>query len=263
MHNLRLKGFAERDESIDQKRSPFNQVLINELNVKKASDLQENLAKYYEDKGATVKKDSVLMLDFVLTTSPEFWGDWSKDLNNPKVQRKINEWANIQCEFMLREFPGLVKLATLHLDEKTPHIHFQISTEEQKTVITKNRHGSSSKVKNLLNAKRWSPEFFIGLVDRHAEASKHLGLKRGERHSEAKKTPLREYKVELKKTISKQKEILNVYEHSVEEHTKTTAEMLRLQKNNQVLMKKLAELERENHKLKGSVDKTYLDSLGL
>lgn len=263
MHNLRLKGFAERDESIDQTRASYNKTLINRLNVAEAGDLNKNLQKYYKDKQITIKKDSVLMLDFVLTTSPEYWGEWSTTLNDPKVQQKLDTWVQIQCDFMEKEFPGLVQLATLHLDEKTPHIHFQISTEEEKTVTTTNRHGTSSKVKHVLNAKRWPPDFFMGLVDRHAEASKHLGLKRGETHSRAKKTPLKQYKVELNKTLNKQKEILTVYQDSVEEYEATTSAMLKLKHQNQVLMKKVADIQKENSRLKGSTDPDYLSSLGL
>lgn len=263
MHNLRLKDFEERDESIDKTRSKYNKIVINEFKVEKTSDLQENLSKYYKDKGAEVKKDSVLMLDFVLTTSPEYWGNWKNELENPKMQQKLDDWVKIQVDFMKKEFPGLVKLGALHLDEKTPHLHFQISTEETKTVVYKNRHGSTEKVRSVLNAKRWSPAFFIGLVDRHAEISAHMGLKRGERGSEAKKTPLKDYKLKLNETVKQQNEILAVYQNSVEEFTETTAIMLKLQKSNQILMKKISELEKENNRLKGSVDKTYLDSLGL
>ena len=44
---------------------------------------------------------------------------------------QVDEWAQKQLEFMKTEFGENVKVAVLHLDEKTPHLHFLLSTEKR------------------------------------------------------------------------------------------------------------------------------------
>ena len=67
------------------------------------------------------RKNSVVAMEFVLTASPEFFK------NNHK-----SNWAQHQLEFIKNEWGDNCKLAVIHKDESTDHIHGGF-TEETKT----------------------------------------------------------------------------------------------------------------------------------
>lgn len=182
-HNFRLRT----QPNIDPKKSQLNKVLINSLDAstKIANDLQIKLTQYYNSLGVKEKDDNVLMLEFVVSASPEFY--------KGKKIGEIQDWANSQVEFFRKEFGEQVKLAILHLDEKSPHIHFMVSTEQKTVKRYKNRYGESHKETWSLNAKRYNPEFLSGLHDRHAEHNKNFGLKRGVKGSMRKHKSLKEF----------------------------------------------------------------------
>ena len=98
-HNLRLKISHERNETIDPNRLQCNKVLKDSFGVKRSSDLQKKLNEFYKGLEIKPKEDSVLAIDFMVTTSPEFWGDWKNELNTPSMIAKINDWAKTQIEF--------------------------------------------------------------------------------------------------------------------------------------------------------------------
>lgn len=160
---------------------------MNALNAdtKKASDLQERLTKYYEQLGIKERKDNVLMMEFIVSASPEFF--------DGKDSAEVEKWAAHQVEFMKKEFGGQLKIAVLHLDEKTPHLHFMVGTEMETVKKYRNQKGEFHKKTWSLNAKRYNPEFLIGLHDRHAEWNKRYGLKRGVRGSMREHTTLKEF----------------------------------------------------------------------
>ena len=58
---------------------------------------------------------------------------------------KVAIWAEHQLKFMKNEFGDNLQVAVLHLDEKTPHLHFLLSCEEKSLKVYKNRHGTSEK----------------------------------------------------------------------------------------------------------------------
>lgn len=182
-HNLRLRF----QPNIDAKRTPENQVLVNSLgaSLTDATDLQKKLTKYYQELGVKERADNVLMLEFIVSASPEFF--------EKKNAAEVKRWAEKQVEFMRREFGDQIKLAVLHLDEKTPHLHFMVGTEQKTTKRFKNRYGESTKEAWQLNAKRYNQIFLRDLHDRHAEANKPFGLKRGVRGSMRQHTTLKEF----------------------------------------------------------------------
>lgn len=112
---------------------------------------------------------------------------------------QVDEWAKSQLEFMKTEFGDNVKVAILHLDEKTPHLHFLLSTAKRSVKSYKNQHGQFSKETVSLNANRWDPDFLKGLHDRHAQHNQHYGLKRGEPGSKAVHKPVKEHYRDLRR----------------------------------------------------------------
>lgn len=182
-HNFRLRT----QTNIDPKKSHLNKVLINSLDVspKIASDLQTKLTKYYNSLGIKERKNNVLMMEFVVSASPEFF--------KGKTVKEIQEWATSQMDFFKKEFGEQLKLAILHMDEKTPHIHFMIGTEQKTKKKYRNKFGEFHKEGWSLNVDRYNPEFLRGLHDRHAKHNQEFGLKRGVKGSMRKHKSLKEF----------------------------------------------------------------------
>jgi len=130
-HILRLRMQA----NIDASKSNQNCVLVNSLNadLDKASSLQEKLSEHYDSLGIKEKQDNVLMMEFIVSASPEFFEKMEPS--------KIKEWAEHQVKFFKSEFGEQLKIAVLHLDEKTPHLHFMIGTELESVKKYKNQKG--------------------------------------------------------------------------------------------------------------------------
>lgn len=186
-HNFRIRNQG----NIDATKSNQNQILVNTLNVDttKSNDLQLKLTEYYNDLGIKEKKENVLMLEYVCSASPEFF--------NGKSKKEIKEWASTQVDFFKAEFGDNLKLGVLHLDEKTPHIHFKVSTEIKSIKKYRNQKGEFFKENYSLNAKRWNPDFLRGLHDRYAITNQKYGLKRGEKNSDKVHQPVKDYYQEL------------------------------------------------------------------
>jgi hypothetical protein len=182
-HNFRLRT----QNNIDAKRSHLNQILVNNLQVdcKKSNSLQQKLTDYYQKLQIKERKNNVLMLEFVVSASPEFFKNNSKET--------IKEWVNHQVEFMKNEFGTQLQVAVLHVDESTPHLHFMISTEQKTVKKYKNQKGEFFKETYSLNADRYDPKYLVGLHDRHAAWNKKFHLKRGERNSMSEHITAKEF----------------------------------------------------------------------
>lgn len=191
-HNFRIRT----QSNIDASKTPQNRILVNTLNVdtKNASDLQKQLSNFYDGLGIKEKSNNVLMMEFVVSASPEFF--------EGKTAEQIEGWAAHQVEFFKAEFGQQLKIGVLHVDEKTPHLHFMIGTEFEETKKYKNQKGEFHKKAWSLNARRYNPEFLIGLHDRHAAHNKKYELKRGVRGSLRKHTSLKEFYDLVDKALS-------------------------------------------------------------
>jgi len=190
-HNLRLRT----QPNIDDNLTKNNVVLVNKLeaDIKVTSSLQTKLSEYYERLGVKERKDNVLMMEFVVSTSPEFFKD--------KSDSQVKEWAAHQVEYFKTKFGSNLQMAVLHLDESTPHIHFSISTEHESTKTYKNRYGSSTKTTWSLNAKRFNPEFLTEMQTSYAMHNSIYGLSRG-KPSARKHKKLKEYYANIQKMES-------------------------------------------------------------
>jgi len=182
-HNLRLR----QQSNIDSSRTKLNEILFNSLDVDvaKAASMQEKLTEFYASLGIKERKNNVLMMEFVATASPGFF--------KGKSIEQIGKWALDQVQFVKNEFGQQLKLAVLHMDETSPHIHFMVSTEIKSLKRYKNQKGEFHKETWSLNADRYDPEFLIGLQDRFAEHNKKWNLVRGVRGSMRKHVPMKKF----------------------------------------------------------------------
>lgn len=200
-HNYRIHLTQAEAQRIDSKRTHLNKTLINPLGIdtKVVGDLSKKINEHYKKIGAKVKENSVLAVDLVLTTSPEFFQNdgqtWHRNSKiKPEFQKKIDDWVATQIEFVKQEFgESAIKSAVLHLDETTPHIHFLLTPEETKEVKFKNRHGAGSKVTTSLNADRWNPNFWKKFLTNYGKVNKKFGLKKGEEGSMSENVSIKEF----------------------------------------------------------------------
>ncbi len=191
-HNLRLRT----QHNINDDRSHLNQILYNPLgiNLTEASSFQEKLTEHYLNLNIKEKQNNTLAFEYVVTASPEFF--------LKKSIEEIGKWSGDQVEFMRKEFGDQVKFAILHLDEKTPHIHFFVSTEVKSIKKYKNRYGFCEKETWSLNSEKIDPDFLADLQTRFALENKKWGLKRGVKGSVQKNVPLKHFYEMVDKIMS-------------------------------------------------------------
>ena len=109
-HNERLKEAYKSNPDIDPAKKHLNYHLVEpRCNYRRA------VSQLIQEAGCKTRKDSTVMVETVITASPEFM-----NILKPAVQREYFQRA---YEFM-REKIGEENIiaATVHMDEKTPHI---------------------------------------------------------------------------------------------------------------------------------------------
>ncbi len=190
-HNLRTKYQI----NVDKTKTYLNEILLDDLGFTKNKEYSKILDEYYNKKGAEQKNNSVQMMEFVLSASPDFFKDISK--------KKLEEWKKTQIDFAKKKFGDNLKFAVLHLDEKTPHIHLCVTVEETKKLKYKNRYGVCEKEKTTLNAKRFNRQFLRVLQTEYAEANSKFGLQRGVYNSKATHQTLKDFHKKIEEISKK------------------------------------------------------------
>lgn len=104
------KAHIKRDmdtPNADPQRLHLNKTIIG------TDRLISNVKTLYEKKGIKVRKNAVIAYDGLMSLSPEAFNNVDE-----------NKFSELSIQFLKDEFEGRVIFAELHLDEKTPHIHF-------------------------------------------------------------------------------------------------------------------------------------------
>jgi hypothetical protein len=127
-----------------------------------------------------IRTDAVHCVEILLTASPEYfrpddpskYGDYQAD--------KLADWTAATVEWLKQEYGDKIVRAELHLDEATPHIHaYLVPTDENGQLNCKKIFGGRAKM--------------FAFQDSYAAATKHLGLERGVRNSQAEHTTVKDY----------------------------------------------------------------------
>lgn len=167
-HIDRDQSQAQTFKSADSERTHLNMDLLkNEFSKMK---LQEAIGKKIEQgyKGKkAIRKDAVKFLPMVMTASHKEM----KEIFSDKI--KADEWLRANYHFACKEFgaENIVR-ATLHLDEKTPHLHIVV------VPLTKDGRLSAKEVFGDIKA-------LSARQDRYAEDMKPFGLERGVKGSKS------------------------------------------------------------------------------
>lgn len=128
------------------------------------------------------RKDAVLMVEYMMTASPE----WFREATKEDQKDFFNSSYNWLCDKYGREN---VIVATIHNDETTPHLSAFV------TPITKDGRLSAKEfIGNRTKMKNDQTSF--------AEKVSHLGLKRGIKGSNAKHQSVRRYYEIMNKSLS-------------------------------------------------------------
>lgn len=207
-HNLRLKPVSNAD--------PSKSHLNHTVGAKSYKELISEMEDKFFQNNITPRKDSVLLVEVVLTASPEFFSSIT--------QETFKDWLNKNYRWAKKEFGENLLQFTLHRDESTPHIHLLF------TPITKDGRLS---MKDLYGGKVQMSE----LQSRYANEMATFGLKRGKEQSQAKHTTIKEFysltnKIkslkpkQIKKLASQFEEFEKENNNEEEKETKTDYEML-------------------------------------
>jgi len=178
-HHERTKEKYASNPDIDTAKSNRNFHIVKpETSYKRESDSRIDAA------GCKTRKDSVRFVDTLITASPEFF--------KGKKREEIRAFFNRAAEFMTAKVSaGNIFAATVHMDEKTPHMHlcFNPITDDGRLtakVVLGDRNG-------LI---KWQDDYFAHMVKTYPD------LERGESASEThrKHIPTRVFKQAAKLT---------------------------------------------------------------
>ena len=160
-HNERTKEQYASNPNIDTDRSRYNLHLVQpQGRYREEADRMITAAHY------RVRKDSVRVVEALVTASPEFFKD--------KNHREIRAYFAYALKFLEgRQRPDTFLSAVVHMDEKTPHLHLCFVP-----LTADGRLSAKEIIGNRKNLVKWQDEFWQHMVKQYPE------LERGESASQ-------------------------------------------------------------------------------
>ena len=160
-HNERTKEQYASNPDIDTNRSYYNLHL-----VQPQGRYREEADRMITAAHCRVRKDSVRVVEALVTASPEFFKD--------KTNREIRAYFEYALEFLKsKQNTQTFISAVVHMDEKTPHLHLCF------VPLTADRRLSAKEIiGNRKNLVKWQDEFWQHMVKQYPE------LERGESASQ-------------------------------------------------------------------------------
>ena len=166
-HNERTKETYASNPDIDPARKQLNFNLLTPP-VKYRTEAERQI----REAGCRTRKDSVRLVETMITASPEFF--------QGKSQQDIRAYFERALAFMkTKQDPNTFVSAVVHMDEKTPHMHlcFVPITED-------GRLSAKDIVGNKKKLTKWLDEYWEYMVKKYPD------LERGESASETGRTHL-------------------------------------------------------------------------
>lgn len=166
-HNERTKEIYASNPDIDTNRSKLNYNLLTPPPKYRAE-----AERQIREAGCRTRKDSVRLVETLITASPEFFLG--------KSHQEIRGYFERALEFMkTKQDPNTFVSAVMHMDEKTPHMHlcFVPITED-------GRLSAKDIVGNKKKLTQWQDEYWSYMVKKYPD------LERGESASETGRTHL-------------------------------------------------------------------------
>ena len=166
-HNERTKETYASNPDIDPARKQLNYNLLTP-----PPKYRTEAERQIREAGCRTRKDSVRLVETMITASPEFF--------QGKSQQEIRGYFERALEFMkTKQDPNTFVSAVVHMDEKTPHMHlcFVPLTED-------GRLSAKDIVGNKKKLIKWLDEYWEYMVKKYPD------LERGESASETGRTHL-------------------------------------------------------------------------
>ena len=156
-HNERTKEQYASNPDIDVSRSRYNLHL-----VQPQGKYREEADRMITAAHCRVRKDSVRVVETLVTASPEFFKD--------KTNREIRAYFEYALEFLKsKQNTQTFISAVVHMDEKTPHLHLCFVP-----LTADGRLSAKEIIGNRKNLVKWQDEFWQHMVKQYPE------LERGE-----------------------------------------------------------------------------------
>lgn len=164
-HNERKKEAYKSNPDIDVERSKNNYHLVPPPRYTYKKEINRMVA----EAGCKVRKDSVLMVETLITASPEFMNSL------PPEEQK--EYFSMALDF-LAERVGKQNIlsAVVHMDEKTPHMHLSFVP-----ITPDNRLSAKAFLGNQKSLSQWQTDYHERMSSRWNE------LERGQSSMETKR----------------------------------------------------------------------------
>ena len=160
-HNERTKEQYASNPDIDTSRSRYNIHL-----VQPQGRYREEADRMITAAHCRVRKDSVRVVEALVTASPEFFKD--------KTNREIKAYFEYALEFLKgKQNTQTFISAVVHMDEKTPHLHLCFVP-----LTADGRLSAKEIIGNRKNLVKWQDEFWQHMVKQYPE------LERGESASQ-------------------------------------------------------------------------------
>ena len=154
-HNERTKDQYASNPDIDVSRSRYNLHL-----VQPQGRYREEADRMIAAAHCRVRKDSVRVVEALVTASPEFFKD--------KTNREIKAYFEYALEFLKsKQNTQTFISAVVHMDEKTPHLHLCFVP-----LTADGRLSAKDIIGNRKNLVRWQDEFWQHMVKQYPEGRK-------------------------------------------------------------------------------------------
>lgn len=189
-HNER-KNENYSNKEIDTEKTKFNYGIYKISNNTYFNSIMEKVNQRYNPQKRTLRKDAVLLSEFIISSSHKFF----ENLSEEDIKKFFSKSTEFLMDFFGKEN---VIYATVHVDEHTPHLHFgfvPITKDNRlcaKEIITKN---------NLKNLQDKLPLFLT---------KNGFQIERGTEKSNTKHLEPDEYKIEMEKQKVELKKELNI-----------------------------------------------------
>ena len=164
-HDERTKTEYASNPDVDTSRSRLNFHLVKPLRSYRAE-----AEKQIAEAGCRARKDSVRVVETLITASPEFF--------QGKKPREVKEFFEYALAFIQsKQSPETIISAVVHVDEKTPHMHLCfVPLTPDKRLSAKDIIGNKKKL------TQWQDEFWKHMVKKYPD------FERGESASETGRT---------------------------------------------------------------------------
>lgn len=238
IHNQREKAKEAENKrrsntnpDINWDKTHENYELHNEHDIKFMTAVNKRIKQL--DLPKAVRKDAIVMCEFIITSDKEFFDGISKE----NQQKYFKDAYNFMCDRYGKEN---VITARVHLDETTPHMHFSI------VPVTKDGRLSAKSLFTKQELQQLHTDF-------HKSVGSKFGLERGELGSKAKHIETAELKLltannelqETSKQIAHRKSL-------IDRAVKNLEEMKQLQ---EVMNGNLSKMKAEYDSVKTLVDR--------